>query len=160
MKEEQIMTMAVDNGKLQAFGTGDSGTLYKIAGVEMENTIYWSQAYDTGTFSFPGTVYWQKEGNISLQFRTGNTSKPDKFWNDWGSQNSSESFKLNNKPGRYFQYRALWQEKTAVLKNVSIYYKPQNREPKIHSVNMNIIGENERKLLLAERPANIEISWK
>lgn len=161
VEERQIVSMVVVDGKLQYFGAGNSGTLYQV---DIHNApkdaSYTSAAHDTETFSHWGNIYWEKQGKLSLQTRTGNTKKPDKFWSDWSAPASVSPFKLMSPPGRYVQYRVSWYGNPSVLQSVSILYRRQNRAPIIESMKIDLPSENPRKLHMPEPKNPIKISWK
>lgn len=162
-KEDQIMAMWGVNGKLQFFCTGDSAKLYRAESTFVpDEANYLSQVHDGQSVSQWSSLYWESEGKLAVQTRTGNTEKPDDFWSQWSSLYPSgyPYIKIGNPVGRYFQYRVVWREPDAVLKTVRVLYSRQNRSPEITELKMELPDKNPRNLYLSKPVNPIKISWK
>lgn len=160
LKEDQILSLMVKNDALNCLGTGDTGVLYTVSSEFVPNQAnYLSEIHDTEAFSQFGSVEWEKEGELVLQTRTGNTQKADEFWSDWSTPITTSPAKLTSPAGRFFQYRVSWSQKEAILHGVRILYRRQNRAPVIKSFKLPT-PSNPRKLYPEKSSNPFQVSWE
>jgi hypothetical protein len=116
------------------------GALWKVQNGKsllgtFESRIFDAQAHARwGRFEVTLTSNSRREG---LQFfvRTGNSSKPDKVWNDWVEVQAGE--RVENPSARYLQYKVTYQnsEKAAwSVDLIAIFYQMYNQPPKLSDV--------------------------
>src|SRR5207253_2467958 len=75
-------------------------------------------------------------GALTPEPRAGNTARPDKTWSDWAAPKSSSARgdgRVVSPAGRYLQFRAGF-GKDARLRDVAIYYQPQNQRARVVEV--------------------------
>lgn len=163
LQEDQIMRLIVTDGDLRFFGTGDTGRLYRLDSVmEPTEASYLSEVHDGETFSHWSTIYWDCEGELRIQTRTGNTRNPDEYWSSWSREidSSAPYVDIDSPAGRYFQYRVVWQEQDAVLKSVRVVYTRQNRRPEITELKLSLPTDNPRSLYREKVENPIKITWQ
>lgn len=86
---------------------------------------------------------------LSVDTRTGNSSRPDSSWSQWcAADSSNEGFNIKSPRGRYLQYRVRWKptEKgtTAVrrgqepntIRKIDVTYLPNNAQPILSSISV------------------------
>lgn len=161
LRDDQVTTLIIKQGSLQAIGTGDSGILYCLLSPPT-NIQYFSPVLDASGLANWGRISWQKTGNLILQTRSGNTQIPDTFWNDWVEANNG---KIQSKPARYLQYRVLWpQPQTQIeagqVEAVRVYYTTVNRSPTISNFKLEGPKEDNSRLFSSKTEKKLKFSWK
>lgn len=161
LREEQIMAIAAQEGRLTHYATGDSGMVHVRETVTPGETYYLSEVHDSETFAQWGHIQFRASGSLTLQTRSGNTLKPDELWSSWSAPIDKSQSPVTSPAGRYFQYKVVWQQAGGVLESVRLFYRRQNRTPQIKNFKIAFVsGANPRKLL-AEKPANpVQLSWE
>jgi sugar lactone lactonase YvrE len=162
LREEQIMSMATQDGHLKFYGTGDSGTLYSQETVSLPGDIaYLSEIHDSETFAQWGRICYEATGKLLVQTRSGNTQKADELWSEWSAPLAKSMAKVTSPPGRYFQYKVSWQEAGGVLKAVRLIYRRYNRSPVIKSFKIPLLPANNPRKLLGEKATSpVQLSWE
>lgn len=86
------------------------------------------------------TISWQSDTpnntTLVLRVRTGNTAEPDDgTWSDWSDALTTSGATINNAPGRYSQYEALFESSdgqlSSVLDGVTLNYSAMNTSTSI-----------------------------
>ncbi len=130
----KIMAAAANPGKIFALGPGP----------EPEGT-YESSVFDAKLFSSWGRLTWWGDppqagsaaAHIAFYLRTGNTSDPNAYWSPWvGPLHDPEGEAVNLPPGRFMQWKAVFQEAPAGanISWVSVAYLPKNVAPVIDAI--------------------------
>ena len=117
-------------------GSGDAGAVFAVGPAAAAQAGYLSKVFDGTRFAKWGQLRYGSNSALSLETRSGNTAKPDATWSAWASL-AAPSFAANQGEGRiasvaarYLQYRLNLPMK-AVLRDVSVAYRPQNLRARI-----------------------------
>jgi hypothetical protein len=156
-----------------AFVTGDGAAAYTTGGPAREAT-YTSKVFDAQFPARWGNLRWRGEGALVLETRSGNTSKPDRGWSAWqkpgapsrGSGGATVA-RVASPPGRYLQYRVSWNGQTGALREVAVYYLPQNQRVRVTEIAVGEAGDpNKRPPVTTQggaakpRSPLVKIKWK
>jgi hypothetical protein len=166
--ERQVTAVLAGKDGL-AFATGDAGAVYVATGPAGDAT-YTSKVFDAQFASRWGRLAAHGAG-WTIETRSGNTAKPAKGWSAWQKLGTTEaagpeiaSGAIASPPGRYLQYRASFNGAAAVLKEVAVYYLPQNQRPRVVDVT---VGEDGKKAPVtlaagATKPRSpiLKLKWK
>jgi hypothetical protein len=110
---------------------------------------YESRVHDARSFATWGRMHWRAdlpEGTgLELQVRCGNTEEPDRTWSAWSTVARDPGGALLDCPAsRFLQWRAALStknpERTPVLREVAVSYRPRNLPPEIRRVEVQAPG--------------------
>lgn len=86
---------------------------------------------------------------LSVDTRTGNSSRPDASWSPWNTTDStSEGFNIKSPRGRYLQYRLRWKpaekvtatgrkgQEPSTIRKIDVTYLPNNAQPVLSSISV------------------------
>ena len=167
LPERQVLTLALD-GPNRILGTGDAGALYKVDFGPQKDATFVSKVFDAAFPSRFGNLRWSSTGAITVETRSGNTSRPDKTWSGWqpparAARSDATEGRIASPGGRYLQFRARF-EKGAVLRDVTVFYVPQNQRARATEI---VVGDDPAaKLAKAARAAGkprtpvVKVAWK
>jgi hypothetical protein len=139
LSERQALTL-LKAGDGFLVGTGDVGGVYEVRPAAAGQASYLSKIFDAEFFASWGRLRWSGSPNLSFETRAGNTAKPDKTWSAWKKveggayQGGEGEAKVASGAARYLQYRLGFPAKGISLKEVSLYYLPQNQRPRVTDV--------------------------
>jgi hypothetical protein len=136
LPERQVLAL-VRAGTSFLAGTGDVGGVYRAQPSAGEEASYLSKVLDSEFPARWGMLRWHGTANLSIETRSGNTAKPDASWNGWrkldrpqtGADESAGH--VASVGGRYLQYRVGLGGAGARLRDVSVYYVPQNQRARV-----------------------------
>lgn len=145
LPERQVLTLAFDasaqkGGPSGLLGTGDAGALYRITPDPQKDAHYVTKVFDAQFPARWGNVAWGGRGALALETRSGNTSHPDKTWSGWTAPQRPQAGAdggnghVASPPGRYLQVRAGFGGARTVLRDVTVYYQPQNQRPRVAEI--------------------------
>ena len=154
-----------------SFITGDSSALYR--GSQKSKTAnYVSKVMDAKTPARFGNIEWQSGGKVAVLTRTGNTAKPGSGWSNWQpthhvkvSAGEMRRGKVSSPPGRYFQFKATFDDNSDVLRHARLYFLPRNKATRISEITVKP-KDGQKKLRTLEtgvskpRSPVFNISWK
>ena len=80
--DERQVNDLVMSPKGLAFVTGDTGAVYQAQGPAKE-AKYTSKVFDADFPARWGNLRWRSTGALTIETRSGNTSKPDRGWSGW-----------------------------------------------------------------------------
>ena len=91
-------------------GTGDPGTVVRLASGFVSEGELVSEVYDTKLLSRFGAMTWRADlpagTSIAVQARSGNVGEPDETWSAWSAkQTDPAAARAESPPGRFIQYR-------------------------------------------------------
>lgn len=118
-------------------GTGDVGGVYRAQPSAGEDASYLSKVLDGEFPARWGMLRWHGAQNLVVETRSGNTAKPDASWNAWKkldrlqAGNDESSGHVASPGGRYLQYRVGLGAAGARLRDVAIFYVPQNQRARV-----------------------------
>ena len=136
LSERQALTL-LRAGDGFLVGTGDAGGVYEVRPAIGGEASYLSKVFDGDFFTRWGRLRWIGSKNLQFETRSGNTAKPDRSWTGWkklegvawlGDEGEG---RITSPPSRYVQYRAGLPDPDSTLKEVSLFYLPQNQRPRV-----------------------------
>jgi hypothetical protein len=136
LPERQVLAL-VRAGVSFLAGTGDIGGVYRAQPSAGEDASYLSKVLDGEFPSRWGMLRWHGTQNLVVETRSGNTAKPDASWNAWRkldrlqAGNDESAGHVASLGARYLQYRVGLGSAGARLRDVSIYYVPQNQRARV-----------------------------
>jgi hypothetical protein len=142
LPERQVLTLARAGATFLA-GTGDVGGIYRAQPSTGTDASYLSKVLDAEYQARWGMLRWHGTGGLTIETRSGNTAKPDDSWTAWKKLEKApggagpvavgdESAARVASPGaRYLQYRVGLGGSNGRLRDVSIYYVPQNQRARV-----------------------------
>ena len=119
-------------------GTGDTGGVYRVrAASGGGESTYLSKVFDAEMRSHWGLLRWRGTKGLSIETRSGITSKPDEGWSSFQKlQETRASFdggagQVASPASRYVQYRVTLAGADARLAELSLAYLPQNQRARV-----------------------------
>ena len=136
LPERQVLTLARAGVTFLA-GTGDVGGVYRAQASAGADASYLSKVLDGEFQARWGMLRWHGSRGLTIETRSGNTAKPDSSWNGWRKLdrpqpgNDESAGHVASAGGRYLQYRVALNAAGARLRDVSIFYVPQNQRARV-----------------------------
>jgi sugar lactone lactonase YvrE len=175
LPERQVLTLAFDataqkGGPNGLLGTGDAGALYRIAADPQKDAHYVTKVFDAQFPARWGNLAWGGHGSLALETRSGNTSHPDKTWSAWSAPQKPEkvgdggSGHIASPPGRYLQIRANFGGARTVMRDMTVYYQPQNQRPRVAEITVGDDASQKRVSAFARggkpRSPVVKLRWR
>lgn len=133
--EGQVSRIVSDGKKLYATSS-NAGKLYNFGTETVTEGSYESSVRDAKNSALWGRVWWSGTGNITVQTRTGNTTKPDETWSDWSAAlTDAKGGQIMSPKARFLQWRATLKN-SASLNDVSVSYLANNIAPEVLSIQL------------------------
>jgi hypothetical protein len=168
--ERQVTAVLAGKDGL-AFATGDAAAVYVAAGAPGKQASFTSKVFDAAVPSRWGNLRYRGAG-ISIETRSGNTAKPGKGWSGWqalaapakGGSDASVG-RVASPTGRYLQWRASFAGANSALREVTVYYLPQNQRARIVSLDVGDPDAKRPPVTLAQgaskpRSPIVKVKWK
>jgi hypothetical protein len=139
LSERQALTL-LRAGDGFLVGTGDVGGVYEVRPAGAGDASYLSKVFDGDFFTRWGRLRWMGSPNLQFETRSGNTAKPDRSWTGWkkleavGWTGADGEGQIASGGSRYVQYKVALPDKNSALKEVSLFYLPQNQRPRVTDV--------------------------
>jgi hypothetical protein len=139
LPERQVLALSM-SGPERVLGTGDAGAVYKLSNEPPKDANYLSKVFDAQFPSRWGNMRWSGAGALTIQTRSGNTSKPDKTWSTWQApprvERASDGSvgRVASPEARYLQVRVGFGGNKTALRDLTIYYQPQNQRPRVTEI--------------------------
>lgn len=131
--EGQISTISSNGSRLFATSS-NQGRLYSFGGETVTEGTYESQVKDAKATALWGRIWWNSNGNVQIQTRTGNTEKPNETWSAWSaSLTDAKGVQITSPKARFLQWRAVLTG-NGNLNEVNVSYLPQNIAPEVLSI--------------------------
>jgi hypothetical protein len=142
LPERQVLTL-VRAGQSFLAGTGDVGGIYRARASSGADASYLSKVLDAEFQARWGMLRWHGARGLSVETRSGNTAKPDSSWTAWkklerlqpsgaaGLPGDESAGHVTSSGARYLQYRVGLGGPSGRLRDVSIYYVPQNQRARV-----------------------------
>ena len=176
LKESDVLALSLPlSGGERFVGTGNSAALYKLGEGPPKDPSYQSRVIDAQAAAHWGTLRYLGQGELRVETRTGNLSKPDATWSPWQPLRAparspapitfEQLGKIASPPGRYLQARFLLADR-AVLSDFTVHYQPVNQRARVTDI---LIGEDpsgrvargiKPTSLLRPRSPVIKLRWK
>jgi outer membrane protein assembly factor BamB len=179
LPERQVLTLALDAFASQSHGagapnglvgTGDAGALYRVTAEPPKDSHYVTKVYDAQFPSRWGNLRWTGQGALTLETRSGNTSRPDKTWSAWAAPSKPEKRSaggighIASPDGRYLQVRASFGSAHTTLRDLTVYYQPQNQRPRITEITVGDDSSTRRPSSFArsQKPRSpvVKLRWR
>jgi sugar lactone lactonase YvrE len=167
LPERQVLTLAMSGGE-KALGTGDAGAIYKLTNEPPKDANYLSKVFDAQFPSRWGNMRWTGAGALTVQTRSGNTSKPDKTWSAWQSPPKVERAsdgqvgRVASPEARYLQVKVGFGSNKTTLRDLTIYYQPQNQRPRVTEITIGDEAKPRPTAAARTRPRSpiVKLKWK
>jgi outer membrane protein assembly factor BamB len=165
LPERQVLTLAF-NGPERVLGTGDAGAIYRITSEPPKDANYLTRVFDAQFPARWGNVRWSGQGNLTVQTRSGNTSKPDRTWSAWQAppkvERSGDAFvgHVPSPEARYLQARVSFGGAKATLRDLSIYYLPQNQRQRVTEITISDEGRRTAASRAKPRSPVVKVKWR
>ena len=174
LKESDVLALSLSlAGGERLVGTGNSAALYKLGDGPPKDPSYQSRVIDAQAAAHWGALRYLGHGELRVETRTGNLSKPDATWSPWQPlraparlpATSEQLGKIASPPGRYLQARFLLGDR-AVLSDFTVHYQPINQRARVTDI---LVGEDpsgrvargvKPTSLLRPRTPVIKLRWK
>lgn len=177
LKESDVLALSLPlSGGERLVGTGNSAALYKLGDGPPKDPSYQSRVLDAHAAAHWGTLRYLGQGELRVETRTGNLSKPDATWSPWQPLRAAarppatpfpleQLGKIASPPGRYLQARFLFADR-AVLSDFTVHYQPVNQRARVTDI---LVGEDpsgrvargvKPASLLRPRSPVIKLRWK
>lgn len=131
--EGQISTIKAGKNSIYATSS-NQGKLYSFSSETIAEGTYESSVRDAKNSALWGRIWWRSSGNVQMQTRTGNTTKPDETWSDWSAPATDQKgIQISSPKARFMQWRATLRSQST-LNEVSISYIANNIAPEILSI--------------------------
>jgi hypothetical protein len=141
----QVLCLLAQSDGSVVTGTGDPGSVVRLAADHATSGTLLSEVHDTKLVSRFGALSWRADQppgtSISFQTRSGNVGEPDETWSPWsaGATDAARGTAAVP-PGRFIQYRATLSttnpERTPELRSVSLSYRTANLAPEINRLDV------------------------
>ncbi|HEV3031966.1 MAG TPA: hypothetical protein VG319_10025 [Polyangia bacterium] len=136
LPERQALTLLRAGGGFLV-GTGDVGAIYRARAAAADEAIYLSKVFDAETRARWGLLRWQGGKGLTIETRSGVTSKPDEGWSAFQKlQDVRGSFEggagqVASPASRYVQYRVTLAGAEARLGELTLAYLAQNQRARV-----------------------------
>lgn len=122
--------------------TSNPTRVYRLAGQPAADGEYISQVIDAGQISRWGRLRLLgldplSQNGLRWQTRSGNTPDPDDTWQEWLDPDDG---RIASAPGRYLQYRVVFEDPRNGLRRVQVFYQYPNVAPVVEQVGIVPIG--------------------
>jgi len=113
--------------------TGNIGEIFSFGPEREPSGFIESDVFDAGAFTYWGrmTTLQKGQGAVTLESRSGNTSRPQKDWSPWAKLDASG--RVTSPAARFLQYRATVTG-TAELFDVTTAYEMKNAAPVVEAI--------------------------
>ena len=162
--EGQVSSFIVRGREVFA-ASSNQGKLFRFSNDPVSEGTFESAVRDTKLVSSWGRIWWQGQGSIELQTRTGNSERPDMTWSDWSAPYTDpRGAQVTSPRARYIQWRARLRSvgttgtALARLEDVSIAYLPRNVSPEVLSITVLPVGVGLQQAVQIQTDPNIEAS--
>jgi hypothetical protein len=133
--EGQVSRIITDGKKTYATSS-NAGKLYNFGTETVAEGSYESVVRDARNAALWGRIWWNGNGNVTIQTRTGNTAKPDETWSDWSANlTDAKGGQIASPRARFMQWRANLRG-SASLSDVSVSYLANNIAPEILAIQL------------------------
>lgn len=147
LKESDVLALSLPlAGGERLLGTGNSAAVYKLSEGPPKDPSYQSRVFDAQAIAHWGALRYLGQGELRVETRTGNLSKPDATWSAWQPLRAPTRLvatgeqlgKVSSPAGRYLQARFLFADR-AVLSDFTVHYQPVNQRARITDI---LVGED------------------
>ncbi len=164
VEADQVTSIYSPDGRSTYFATANPARVYRLASERRTEGIYYSPVKDTNAVSSMGRIRWEARSpagtGLSIQTRTGNSSRPDNTWSEWSAGYTiSDGDQISSPGGRFLQWRAILRSTdgngSPELHKVTSVYLQHNLSPSISKITLHPPGDTFQKPLIATGQAEI-----
>jgi hypothetical protein len=162
--EGQVSSFIVRGREVFA-ASSNQGKLFRFSTEPVSEGTFESAVRDAKLVSSWGRIWWQGQGGVELQTRSGNSERPDMTWSDWSAPYTDpRGAQVSSPRARYIQWRARLRSAgaggtaLARLEDVSIAYLPRNVAPEVLSITILPVGVGLQQAVQIQTDPNIEAS--
>jgi sugar lactone lactonase YvrE len=158
VEADQVTSIYSPDGRSTYFATANPARVYRLSSERRTEGTYYSPVKDTNAVSSMGRIRWESRSSagtgLTIQTRTGNSSKPDNTWSDWSAGYTiSDGDPITSPRGRFLQWRAILRSTDGngspeLLKVTSVYLQ-QNLSPSVSEIKLHPPGDTFQKPLVA-----------
>jgi hypothetical protein len=119
--------------------TGDGAAVYRLDDTKAQRPRYKSEIFDAKQPATYGALVIRGAGDLKVRARVGPSDDPDKRWSDWAPivlAKASDGLRgrLNLPKRRFLQLEFTLASADASVRDVEIFYAPENLAPLVKSV--------------------------
>ncbi len=160
----QILSLLAEPDGTLLLGTGDPGTVVRLAPGYAPSGSLVSEIHDTKLVSRFGALSWRADRpadtSVTFQSRSGNVGEPDETWSAWSAEQNDPGKALAACPaGRFIQYRVRLStsdpRRTPELRSVALSYRTANLAPEITRLDIPDVSGGDG----AAKQARLNIRW-
>ena len=164
LKQGQVHCLLRRSDGSIVVGTGAPGKLYILHKGHAQSGTILSDVLDAKIASRWGAPSWQVETPngtmVTMAFRSGNVSVPDKTWSDWSEEQSDpDRAQVLCPTARYLQYRITMSsqnvQRTPQVYGLALRYSTTNQAPKVTKLSVPDLLSKEMN-----KPGKLKLSWK
>ncbi|MDZ7316436.1 MAG: hypothetical protein ONB24_09965 [candidate division KSB1 bacterium] len=136
LTEQQVSSFLQTRGRF-FFTTAHPARLYELTESLADSLWYESEVIDANTSSQWSKLMIEGSGvqGITIFTRTGNTEQATAYWSSWQPATRSGDLYLVSSPAaRFFQWKAVWNDRKAVIDKVTVNYAQSNQAPEVTMV--------------------------
>jgi hypothetical protein len=142
LEERQATNLCALKGGGVLATAGDGAAVYRLAApgqAPNAKSRYRSKVFDAKQPAAYGAVYLRGTGPLTLRARSGPGEEPDKRWSEWktvtlGKQADAHKGALDVPARRYVQLEVGVDGPASELRDISLFYAPENLAPLVQSV--------------------------
>jgi len=141
LEERQATALCVlPDGSVVA-SSADGGAVYRMSGTRAVSARYLTEVLDAKQPALFGAVQIRGSGKLSLRARSGPSDEPDKRWGAWRAvslirRGDSLQGTLAVPVRRYVQLEVVLGSHDAELRDLLLFYGPENLAPLVQSVDV------------------------
>lgn len=164
LDSSQILSLLADPDGSLILGTGDPGSIVRLAAGFATSGTLTSEVHDAKLLSRFGSLSWRgdfpKGTSVTVQARTGNSGEPDETWSAWSTgQTSPEPSVPSVPPGRFAQYRITLATRDARLspevRGLSLSFRSANLAPEVNRLEIPDVTSGDG----ATRQTRLNVRW-
>lgn len=162
---EQILALHLDKDRTLLVATGNAGRVHRLSADFVDEGSLVSKVLDASLVAQFGAIDWRgstPEGTqVAVSVRSGNTSKPDETWSNWGVEHADPATARADCPaGRFLQYRLTLRTRkagvTPRVQAIAVRYRTANQPPEIAKLVVPRMDEADGKQTLTK----LKLSWE
>ncbi|MEE9386812.1 MAG: hypothetical protein V3V08_25625 [Nannocystaceae bacterium] len=121
--------------------TGDGAAVYRLNARPAKKAKYITEVFDADQPATFGAILVRGSGDLRVRARSGATDEPDARWGAWRSvglraKGDGRRGMLNLPLRRYIQLEVVLAESGSELRDLTVFYAPQNLAPLLTQVNI------------------------
>lgn len=142
LEERQATSLCRAEGNRVLATAADGAAVYRLQTAPASKAVYLSQVFDAKQPADFGSVVLRGDGDLTLRARSGPSEDPDDRWSEWkkiGLTARGDGLRgaLSSLPRRrYLQLEVSLGSAKTELRNLEIFYAPENLAPLLTSIDL------------------------